>query len=82
MALYDERRDPVDRTEPARAPLWAGNLIPILLAGAVALFVIAMMLPPSTPDRVGDTNAGPSVQTVTPAPSPTIEPRPTQAPQP
>ena len=86
MALYDERRDPpLDPIDPStpRTPLWVGNVIPIVLAAAVALLVIAMLLPASTPNRVGDTtNTSPTVQTVTPAPSPSTEPRPTQAPQP
>ena len=86
MALYDERRDPqLDPIDPStpRTPLWVGNVIPIVLAAAVALLVIAMLLPASTPTRVGDpTNTSPTVQTVTPAPSPSTEPRPTQAPQP
>jgi hypothetical protein len=97
MALYDRPHDPqLGPTVPrytTRAPLWIGNLIPILLAAAVVLIVIAMAYQRPTTERVGDTNAGPSVQTVTPAPTPstspavptpnpTTEPRPTQAPQP
>lgn len=86
MALYDQhrdgQRDPTDPGYTRRSPLWVGNLIPILLAAAVVLIVIAMAYQQPTTERIGDTNAGPSVQTVTPAPSPTTEPRPTQAPQP
>ena len=76
MALYDRSRDQqqLDPIDPGytRAPLWAGNMIPILLAVAVALIVIGMVYPRATTERVGDrNNAGPSVQTVTPvAPGP------------
>jgi hypothetical protein len=83
-----------ERSDESRAtiPIW--GWIPILLALAVVAAVIAMMYPRTATERVGDTtNTGPSMQTVTPAPSPstsavvptpnpTTEPRPTQAPQP
>ena len=61
--------------------LLVGTLVPLIIAAALAAIVIVMAYQ-HPPERVGDTNAGPSVQTVTPAPSPTTEPRPTQAPQP
>ena len=61
--------------------LLAGTLVPLIIAAALAAIVIVMAYQQPA-ERAGDTNAGPSVQTVTPAPSPTTEPRPTQAPQP
>ena len=87
----DPRRDPNDPVGPRR-PSSFSSWVPLALAAAVALAVIAMMYPRTTTDRTGDTtNTGPSVQTVTPSPSPstsppvptpspTTEPRPTQAP--
>jgi hypothetical protein len=77
--------DPAD----AQSPL-AGTLPLLVLAVVLALIVIVMAYQRPS-ERAGDTNAGPSVQTVTPAPSPstsppvptptpTTEPRPTQAP--
>ncbi len=78
----DPRRDPNDPLPPRR-PSTYGSWLPLALAAAVVVAVIAMMYPRTTTDRVGETtNTGPSVQTVTPTPSPTTEPRPTQAPQP
>jgi hypothetical protein len=72
--------------------LLADALLPLVLAAILAAVVIAMVYRGPTTARAGDmTNAGPSVQTVTPTPSPstsppvptpspTTEPRPTQAP--
>ena len=77
----DPRRNLNDPMTPRRPSAFAGWM-PLALAAAVALAMIALMYPRSAPDRVGDTNAGPSVKTVTPTPSPSTEPRPTQAPQP
>ncbi len=89
----DRRLNPNDPTRVG-PPSRYGGWIPILLALAVVAAVIAMMYPRTATERVGDTtNTGPSMQTVTPAPSPstsavvptpnpTTEPRPTQAPQP
>lgn len=69
------------------------TLLPLLLAAAAAVLLIALFYPMSS-GRVGDTtNAGPSVQTMTPQPTPstsprvptprpTTDPRPTQAPIP
>jgi hypothetical protein len=78
----DPLRTPHDPLTPRR-PTAYGGWLPLAFAAAVVLAIIALMYPRTTPDRTGDTtNAGPSVQTVTPAPSPTTEPRPTQVPQP
>jgi hypothetical protein len=78
----DLRRIPNDLADAPRPSLLAGTLLPLIVAAALAAIVVAMVYQGPTTERVGDTNAGPSVQTVTPAPSPTTEPRPTQAPQP
>jgi hypothetical protein len=96
MALYNRPRDPrLDPSDPNyvdRPSAFGGTLLPLILAAAIAVAVIAMFYPRTTTDRVGDTNnAGSPVQTVTPSPSPstspalptpnpTTEPRPTQAP--
>ena len=84
MALY-EQHDPHARIdEPSYASPWSA-----LSMGTVLLFVVAVIAVlmiavfyPASESRVGDTNASPTVQTVTPSPSPRTEPRPTQAPQP
>ena len=81
---YESPREP-RRNDPTPHSASAGrnNILPLIVAAAIAVALIAMMYPRTATDRVGDTtNTGPSVQTVTPAPSPTTEPRPTQAPQP
>ena len=78
----DPRHDPNDPLTPRR-PSAYGSWLPLALGAIIVLALMAWMYPHTTTDRVGDTtNTGPSVQTVTPAPSPTTEPRPTQAPQP
>ena len=78
----DPLRNPNDPLTPRR-PTAYGGWLPLALAAAVVLAIMAWMYPRTPTDRVGDTtNTGPSVQTVTPTPSPTAEPRPTQAPQP
>ena len=86
----DPRRTPNDRQSGL---FGRNNMLPLLVAAAIAVALIAMIYPRTSTDRVGDTtNTGPSVQTVTPTPSPspapttdptpspTTEPRPTQAP--
>lgn len=79
---HDSRRNQNDSAGRS-TPFGRNNMLPLLVAAAIAVALIAMMYPRTTTERVGDTtNTGPSVQTVTPAPSPTTEPRPTQAPQP
>ena len=79
---YESPRDPRrNNPTPRSASVGRNNMLPLLVAAAIAVALIAMMYPRTTTDRVGDTtNTGPSVQTETP--SPTTEPRPTQAPQP
>ena len=83
---YNNEPDPRrSQNDPLRrsSPVGRNNMLPLIVAVAIAVALIAMMYPRTGTERVGDTNnAGPSVQTVTPAPSPTTEPRPTQAPQP
>ena len=75
----DPRRDSNDRRS---TPFGRSNVLPLIVAAAIAVALIVMMYPRTGTESLGDTNnAGPSVQTVIPAPSPT-EPRPTQAPQP
>jgi hypothetical protein len=78
---HDMHRDLDDPAEPQR-PSLSDTLLPLIVAVVLATVVIAMVYRAPTTERAGDTNAGPSVQTVTPAPSPTTEPLPTQAPQP
>ena len=84
---YETPRDPrIDANDPValrRPSASFGGWLPLVLSIAVVAAVLAMFYPSTTTERVNDTtNTGPSVQTVTPAPSPTTEPRPTQAPQP
>ena len=71
----DPRRNPNPNQRATRS-----NLLPLIVAAAIAVVLVVMMFPRTTPERLGETNAAPSVQTATP--SPTTEPRPTQAPQP
>lgn len=85
MALYDRR---FDQTTPRSA---LGTLLPFILAAALAVVLMMILLFPRPAAQLGDTNAGPSVRTVTPqpapstspaipTPSPATDPRPTQAP--
>ena len=69
------------RRHPQRPLMLADTLPALILTGLLAAIVLVMAYQQPA-ERAGDTNAGPSVQTVTPTPSPTTEPRPTQAPQP
>ena len=95
MAIYDR---PHDRMPPGapdahlRRPQTGNVLMPLLLAAAIVVALIAMLYQSNDMSRVGDTNnAGQSVNTVIPSPTPstsppvptptpTTEPRPTQAP--
>jgi hypothetical protein len=78
---HDMHRDLDDPAEPQRPSLLADILLPLVVAVVLAAIVIAMTYQ-RPGERAADANAGPTIQTVTPAPSPTTEPRPTQAPQP
>ena len=95
MAIYDRPHDRITPGAPGahshRPP--AGSIfMPLLLAAAIVVALIAMLYQTNDLSRVGDTNnAGPSVNTVMPSPTPstsppvptptpTTEPRPTQAP--
>jgi len=94
MHPRDPRIDPVEPSLSARgpSPLAGSALLPLILAAAIVLLLLLVFYPRTTTDRAGDTtNAGPSVQSVTPSPSPstsppvptptpTTESRPTQAP--
>ena len=85
----DPRRNPNDPVRHS-PPFGRSNVLPLIVAAAVAVALIALMLPRTVTHQAGDTNAGPSVQTVTPAPStpampapnPTDEPPAPGAPQP
>jgi hypothetical protein len=46
----------------------------VILAAILAAIVLVMTYQQPTTERMGDANAGPSVQTVTPAPSPSTSP--------
>jgi hypothetical protein len=93
MALSDRpfgRRVDPDVSGPLDRKPGMPALLPVLLAAAAAVLLIALFFPMS--GRVGDAaSAGSSVQTVTPqltpstsppvpTPRPTTDPRPTQAP--
>ena len=74
---YDSPRDPrldPGAPEPPRPP-YSSGLVPLVFAVAVCAAILAWVSPRVTTDRAGDTtNAGPSVQTVTPVPSPSTSP--------
>ena len=87
MALYDRPRDP--RFDPLNPNLsdrshYLTTLLPLIVAAAIAIILIAMFLPGSS-TRVSD-NAGPAVNTVAPptpstspmvpTPAPTTQPKP------
>jgi hypothetical protein len=95
MAIYDRPHDRITPGAPdahSHRPPAASMLMPLLLAAAIVVALIAMLYQSNDLSRVGDTNnAGPSVNTVMPSPAPstsptvptptpTTEPRPTQAP--
>ena len=78
MAIYDR---PHGRIAPGAPDAHlhrpqAGNiLMPLLLAAAIVVALIAMLYQSNDLSRVGDTNnAGPSVKTVMPSPSPSTSP--------
>jgi hypothetical protein len=86
---YENPRD--RRVQPSPAP-GIGVLMPIIAMAVVILLLLWAFVPSNTTRGVSDTtNAGPSVQEVTPAPlpstspmvptpNPTTEPRPAQTP--
>jgi hypothetical protein len=95
MAIYDRPHDRITPGAPdahSRRPQTGNVLMPLLLAAAIVVALIAMLYQSNDLSRVSDTNnAGPSVKTVMPSPSPstsptvptptpTTDPRPTQAP--
>ena len=49
------------------------EILPMVILAAI-LAAIVLVMTYQQPERMGDTNAGPSVQTVTPAPSPSTSP--------
>jgi hypothetical protein len=69
----ERRRDLSDPIDP-RSSSPTGILPLIILAVVLAVIVFVMAYQRPTDERAGDTNAGPSVQTVTPAPSPSTSP--------
>jgi hypothetical protein len=98
MALYEQHDPRAQVDDPnyvprSSAPALSTAAVLVFVAAVIAVSMIAVFYPASE-SRVGDTNnAGPSVRTVNPAPTPstspavatpnpTTEPRPTQAPQP
>ena len=85
MALLHAPRDPpislVDPLITARPARYGGGWMPLILAAIISVAIMAMLLPRSAAVVGDNTSAGvATVQAVTPAPSPTTEPRPTQAP--
>ncbi len=95
MAIYDRPHDRITPGAPdahSHRPPAASMLMPLLLAAAIVVALIAMLYQSNDLSRVGGTNsAGPPVNTVMPSPTPstsptvptptpTTEPRPTQAP--
>jgi len=82
---YPNPPDPRDPNEPValgRPPAYLGGWLPLVFSAAVALAIMAMFMP-GIPTVVGGTTIGsPPTDTavVSPMPSPTTEPRPTQAP--
>jgi hypothetical protein len=81
---FNHERDPRRNPNERHSGLFGrNNVLPLIVAAAIAVALIAMMYPRTTTERVSDTiNTGPSVRTVAPTLSPTTEPPPTQAPQP
>ena len=95
MAIYDRPHDRITPGAPdghSRRPHPGNMLMPLLLAAAIVVALIAMLYQSNDMSRIGDTNnVGQSVNTVIPSPTPstsppvptptpTTEPRPTQAP--
>jgi hypothetical protein len=75
---YENPGDP--RVPPPIAP-GIGILLPIIAAAVVVLLLLWTFVPSTTTRGVNDTtNAGPSVQAVTPTQSPSTSPTPTPNP--
>jgi hypothetical protein len=70
----DLRRHHDDPTEAQRQSPLADTLPMVILAAVLAAIVLVMAYQQPATERAGDTNAGPSVRTVTPAPSPSTSP--------
>jgi hypothetical protein len=69
---YEDRGDP--RVPPTTRP-GIGVLLPIIAAAVVVLLLLWAFVPSNTTRGVNDTtNAGPSVQAVTPTQSPSTSP--------
>ena len=91
MALFNAppalTSDPNEPVILGRPPAYLGGWLPLVFSAAVALAIMAMFMP-GIPTVVGDTQStaqtigSPPTDTavVSPMPSPTTEPRPTQAP--
>jgi hypothetical protein len=62
--------DPPRVSAPSRYGMW----MPLLLAAAIVLGVVALVSHQSPTTTIGDTNTGPSVKTVEPMPSPSPSP--------
>ena len=78
MAIYDRSHDRITPGAPdahSRRPPAGSMLMPLLLAAAIVVALIAMLYQSNDLSRVGDTsNAGRSVNTVMPSPSPSTSP--------
>ena len=78
MAIYGRPHDRITPGAPdahLRRPPAGNILMPLLLAAAIVVALIAMLYQSNDLSRVGDTNnAGPSVETVMPSPSPSTSP--------
>jgi hypothetical protein len=78
MTLYDQHNQPSQVDDPAyarhsAAPALSTGAVLVFVAAVIAVLMIAVFYPGSE-GRVGETNAGPSVQTVAPTPSPSTSP--------
>ena len=68
-------RDLRHANDQTQRPSALADILPmVILAAVLAAIVLVMAYQQPATERAGDTNAGPSVQTVTPAPSPSTSP--------
>ena len=75
MALYDRPHDDQVTPNLGQQPSRVGSWLPAILAIAIAVALIAWLMPNTTSTRLGDTNnAGPSMETVAPKPAPSTSP--------